>query len=46
MTILLLSLAIGGLLTKVVPTGVEPGTEYTAPIEADFQRLIIKRGLA
>jgi hypothetical protein len=46
MTIALCSIALGLLLTKVLPTGVVPGTKYSAPTEADFQLALSKRGLA
>jgi len=45
MTIALCSLILGGLLAKVLPTGVEPGVKYRRLDEDDFQRILAKRGL-
>jgi len=45
MTIAILSLVLGGLLAKVLPTGVEPGVKYRRLDEDDFQRILAKRGL-
>lgn len=45
MTIALLSILLGALLAKVLPTGVEPGVQYRRLDEDDFQRLLAKRGL-
>ena len=45
MTIAILTLVLGGLLAKVLPTGVEPGAQYRRLDEDDFERILDKRGL-
>ena len=37
--------AVGGLLTKVIPTGTTPGLRYAAATKADFERVARVRGL-
>lgn len=44
-TVLILSLALGFLLSKVIPTRPVSGERYTAPTEAQFQLLLKAKGL-
>jgi hypothetical protein len=45
MTIAFLAIVLGALLAKVLPTGVKPGAKYRRLDEADFRRMLAKRGL-
>ena len=45
MTLAIASIVLGVLLAKVIPTGVEPGVKYRRLDEADFRRMLAKRGL-
>jgi hypothetical protein len=45
MLTLILCAALGIALTYVIPTGVKPGTKYHKPTEAEFEALLIRRGL-
>lgn len=45
MTLAILSIVLGALLAQVLPTGVESGVKYRRLDEADFRRMLAKRGL-
>lgn len=45
MLTVILCFALGAALSYVIPSGVKPGTKYTKPTEADFEKLLRRRGL-
>ncbi len=45
MLIAILALAFGGALALVLPTGVKPGTKYTAPSEEEFDDMLRRAGI-